>query len=359
MNSPKLRNPRQAGHSKLYYSAIIFITLFLTLSCSLTGGTDPSIQQTMSALSVQQTVLAQQSGQNQQATSQAAQSTQVAMNVQATVIAQQANQPVAPPPQPAQTEAVVAPPPAQPAGSPEPAVDINELIKSAKILLYEDMAGTGQLELVQEALDMGGYTYKDDGSAMGWFKEDLLSGTKWDLIIAASERRTSIQGEFFVYLMDQINKGTAVIIEHWAIDNIAQGKIAPVMAKCGVALHRDWFVPFGELPNLSVWFVKSEHPVFQEPNHGMSLRSYANFWANDQDKGDLLKLTGSGDAELLAGTIATSKSDHGTLISCMGGRMIIQTHSSHEYGRADITNLYQNYIYYTLKNHFLLQTNTQ
>lgn len=353
MNSPLGTRLSQSGRPKVWLTLAIILVLVLTLSCSLASGTDVSVQQTLAALAVQQTILAQQSGQNQQATAQAEQATQVAMEVQATLMAQQGTQMAQPTAQPPPPEVVVSPPPLQPATSPEPAVDLDELIKSAKILLYEDMAGTGQLELVQEALDMGGYTYKDDGSAMGWFKEDLLSGTKWNLIIAASERRTSIQGEFFVYLMDYINKGTAIIIEHWAIDDISQGKIAPVMAKCGVAMYRDWFVPFGIQPNLSVWFLKPDHPLFQDPNHGMSLRNFGNFWNTSQDKGDLLKLTGSGDAELLAGTIATSKSDHGTLVSCMGGRLIIQTHSSHEYSRADITNLYQNYIYYTLKNHFL------
>jgi len=117
-------------------------------------------------------------------------------------------------------------------------------------------------------------------------------------------------------------------------------------------LQKDWFIPLNVVPNLSVWPLQPDHPVFHEPNDGISLRGFDNFWNLDTDKGDFLKITG-GDATMLAGTIATSKMDHGTLSTCIGGRVIIQTHSTHEYRRDQITALWQNMIYYTLKNHFL------
>ena len=334
---------------------VLATSLLVVLSCSITSGSDPSLEQTVAALSVQQTVMAQQAGLNNQATTQAEQLTRVAQEVQATLLVQQATQLAAQAnqqsQQPVSTEA---PPPASTEQPVEvPAVNVEDQIKSAKILLFEDMAGTGELELIQEALDLGSFTYKDDGSAQGWLKDDLLSTTKWDLIIAASEYRAKIQGEFFVYLMEHINRGTAVIIEHWALDELSFGKVAPILAKCGVAFQRDWFFPLDTIPQLSVWPLVADHPVFQEPNSGISLRNFNNFWFEDEDKGDLLKLTGSGDATMLAGTIATSKSDHGTLVTCLKGRMIIQTFSTHEYNRSDITRLWQNYIHYTLNNHFL------
>jgi len=341
---------------------ILSVMILLALSCGISGS-DPSLQLTKSSLDVQMTVMAQQSGVNQQATEMAAAATQMAAGVQATVLSQQATmlaeqasqinnqqqqqqqpatEPPPPPaePQPVQTEA-------------PPVVDVESQIKSAKILLFEDMAGTGQLEYVQEALDMGGYKYKDDGSAQGWFKDDLLSTTDWNLIIAASESRTKIQGEFFVYMLDHINRGTAVIIEHWALDSLSEGKVAPILSKCGVAVHRDWFVPLDVVPDLSVWPLVPDHPIWHEPNDGISLRAFSNFWNTSTDKGDLLKIKSSGDAVLVAGTRATSKMEYGTLVSCLGGRLIIQTHSSHHYRRDDITRLWQNMIYQALKNHFL------
>jgi len=336
---------------------VIPIAVFLVaIACISSGQTDTSLLQTQTALQVQLTVQAQQASQIGQETAIAAEKTQIAQQIQATVLAEQIaqltqqagqNPPTNPPP--AATE-----PPPLPPSSPEPAVDIEQKIKNAKILLFEDMAGTGQLEYYQEALEMGGYTFKDDGSAQGWFKDDLLSSTEWDLIIAASESRTKIQGEFFVYLLEHINRGAAVIIEHWALDDLSQGKVASILSKCGVGLYRDWYFREWWLADLSVWPLIPDHPVFTTPNKGISLRNFSVWW-DDPDQGDLLKLTGSGDAQLLAGTKATSKSDHGVVASCLGGRVIIQTFSSHNYRRDSVTNLIQNYVHYTLTNYFLSQ----
>jgi hypothetical protein len=360
-----LTNTNQPTHSMRRQSLITLgiVLLFVTLACSVNmSNSSPSLEQTKAALDLQSTILAQQAGQNQQATSQSFSLTKMAADVQATVMVQQATQlaaqatqlagqqPIAPAitqaplPQTIQPGPVVSQAPNM--------VDVEQQIKKAKILLFEDMAGTGWYELWQDALDMGGYTYKDDGSAQGWFKDDLLGSNDWDLIIAASESRTKIQGEFFVYLLTHINRGAAVIIEHWALDDLSEGKVAPILAKCGVAFQKDWFVPFFDVLNLSVWILKPDSPIFHEPYEGISLRNFNNFWSASEDKGDLLKFVG-GDAEMLAGTIATSKMDHATLVSCLGGRMVIQTMSSHEYNRSMITMLMQNAIHYTLKNHFL------
>ncbi|GAB4476336.1 MAG: hypothetical protein Kow0088_14120 [Anaerolineales bacterium] len=334
-----------------------FLLFLIAIACISSGQTDQSLFQTQTALQVQLTLQAQQANQGAQETAAAVERTRIAQEVQATLLAeqiaqltQQASQvpPTNPPPPPASES------PPLPPSSPEPAVDIEEKIKNAKILLFEDMAGTGQLEYYQEALENGGFTFKDDGSAQGWFKDDLLSSTEWDLIIAASESRTKIQGEFFVYLLDHINRGTAVIIEHWALDDLSQGKVASILSKCGVGVYRDWFFREWWNADLSVWPLVPDHPVFTTPNKGISLRNFSVFW-NDPDQGDLLKLTNSGDAKLLAGTKATSKSDHGVVASCLGGRVIIQTFSSHNYRRDMVTNLIQNYVHYTLTNHFLNQ----
>ncbi|NMC14426.1 MAG: hypothetical protein GYA34_16270 [Chloroflexi bacterium] len=348
---------------------LVFITLFsVTLSCDITSSSNDSAKMTLAALDVQATVMAQQGLQNAEATNQAMQLqfTKSALDMQGTIQAQQAllsavpptaQPPTQEPPPPVQTEAppvvTEAPPPAISQGSTELSEEeLKAKIKAAKILLFEDMSGTGWYRYVQEGLDLGDWSYTDVGSAQGWFKDNLLSGTKWDLIIAASESRTKIQGEFFVYLNDYIKQGTAVVIEHWALDDLSQGKVAPILAKCGVGLYKDWFVPFGTLPNLSVWFLQPDHPILHYPNEGISLRRYTNFWNFDTDKGDLLKITGGGDAVLVAGTIADRKSDHGTIASCMQGRLIIMTQSSHEYYREDITRLWENVAYQALKAHF-------
>jgi|GEM_PF-2424332 len=306
-------------------------------------------QQAMATIEGQTTSIARA-----QATLQARtiEQTRIAQEMQASVLAeqivqltQQAGQTHSNNLIPAATEAV---------SSPTSSIDIENKIKNAKILLFEDMSGTGEVEYYQEALERAGYTFKDDGSAQGWFKDDLLSSTEWDLIIAASEIRTQIQGEFFVYLMDHIDRGAAVIIEHWALDDLSQGKVAPILSKCGVGLHRDWYFQEWNFADLSVYPLIPDHPIWSTPNKGVSLRNFSVFWANP-DQGDLLRITRSGDAQLIAGTIPTSKFDHGVIASCLGGRMIIQTFSSHNYRRDMVNSLIQNYVHYTLTNRFLSQ----
>jgi hypothetical protein len=68
------------------------------------------------------------------------------------------------------------------------------LLKSAKILLFEDMSASRYIRLVKEALDEAGYFYLDVGSAKGWFKSQLLSGVEWDLVIAAAEAERELVG---------------------------------------------------------------------------------------------------------------------------------------------------------------------
>jgi len=233
-------------------------------------------------------------------------------------------------------------------------------IKAAKILLFEDMSahkvdstevypefdGLYPTRYVKEALDMGGYSYVDVGSAVGWLKDNLLSTTKWDLIIVATEARDQISGEYFTYLMEHINRGTGVIIELWYLESLSQGKIAPILAKCGVEYQKNW-----ETSELSLWPLIPDHPILSQPNQGISLRSYEPFWL--EDHGDLMRLSGSGDAQLLLGTIATNKSDHGTLVSCLEGRLLIQTFCDHDFKQSNVVSLWNNYIYNVLKNKFL------
>jgi hypothetical protein len=351
-----LHNHRPPHFQRSILTSIV-ILLLITLSCDLMSTSDTSLQLTKVALESQMTIVAQQSGQNLQLTSQAEQQAQIAQSVQATTLAIQSTQlalqiqPGGGESQPAQTQAPVVSevPPVVTQEPPEQNVD--DLIKNAKILLYEDLAGERVYDMyppryVKDALDMGGYTYKDDGSAMGWFKEDLLSTSKWDLIIVAAESHDNIQGEYFEYLIPHLNAGTALILEVFYIDDVINGKIAPILSKCGVQLQADWPDP----ENLALWPLVTDHPVFSYPNTGMSMRKISPFWV--WEHGDLLKKGSGGDATMLLGTIATSKNDHATLVTCLEGRMILQSFCNLDYARSEITPLWENYIYYTLKNKF-------
>ena len=227
--------------------------------------------------------------------------------------------------------------------------------KTAKILLFEDMSASRQIRFVKEALDRENYFYLDVGSAKGWFKTQLLSSVEWDLVIAAAEARRDFGGEFFEYLDQQVERGASVIVEYWDWDSAPNGRAQILLDRCGVAFQSDWYEP-----DLRVFFwLEPEHPVFYEPNQvSAGLRNATTLWRGDL--GDLFRLnTYSGaykeDTILLAGTNPQYRNDHAILVSCVDGRVILQGFSSHEYAKEDVISLWQNYIYQTLKNRFILQ----
>lgn len=232
-------------------------------------------------------------------------------------------------------------------------IDADErLMKSAHILLFEDMSASRYIRLVKEALDRMDYFYLDVGSAKGWFKTQMLSNQSWDLVIASAEADREFGGEFFQYLDDQLGRGAAVILENWDLDAAPQGQARLLLDHCGVQVASDWFEP-----ELRVFFwTDPAHPIFNQPNPlPGGLRNAAKLWSGDL--GDLLevKLTGgqlAGGAQILASSGAVSPDDHGLLAVCMNGRMVLQTFRSHEYHHDDIVALWQNYIDYTLRSHF-------
>jgi hypothetical protein len=310
--------------------------LFIFLACDLLAPGESSNQATFEALGATQTSMAYT----------------VATLTQAAGDVAQAEPPtwVAPPEPsigPTQTDAT---PEAAQTRTP---VDPDErLLKSARILLFEDMSASRHIRYVKEALDEAGYFYLDVGSAKGWFKTQLLSPVEWDLVIAAAEARRDFGGEFFGYIDDQVARGAGAVIEYYDIDSAPNGKIKPLLDRCGIEFQADWYEP-----DLRVFYwLAPDNPVFNQPNQiPNSLRNAERLWFGDL--GDLLQIKQrggqpAGDAVLLAGTNALWKNDHGLLVSCVGGRLILQTFSSHEYAMSEMVMLWQNYIYQTLKNHF-------
>ncbi len=354
--------------SKRRHSPLIFIiTLIIAaLACeiSIPLGQDTSQQATVEALALQATLMAGGQGDPVQATIQAlaeqgtqiaAQATQEALNLQATMMALQESTSEAPTAEPPlSTES---PPSGEVEPSPiasEPASDnLDAQIKAARILLYEDTSGhrAGMERYVKSALDQEGYVYTDVGSAQGWLKDQLLGSSDWDLILVSSEAYGKIQGEYITYLEQHIDRGVAVVLEMWEVDSLHQGKLSSLLNKCGVEFYKDWYNP--SLRKLS--FLVADHPLFERPNQIRSIGT-ANYWRGDI--GDLMKISQTvGDeppkATLLLGAGGADKTNHGVLTECFGGRFLLQTFATHDYVRSDIIRLWQNYIYYTLTNHFL------
>ncbi|MCK4724607.1 MAG: hypothetical protein KAT29_02340, partial [Anaerolineales bacterium] len=201
----------------------------------------------------------------------------------------------------------------------------------------------------KDALDNMGLDYKDDGSAKGWLKSDLLGGN-WDLVIIALEVRANVSGEYFTYINQALDNGSAVILEIWYMDAISRGEISKTLSRCGVEFEKNYVNTTGTVNDNIQWPLpgKNDHPVLNEPNSGIRYTNVAAFWFGDL--GDFIKVSGKkDDAELLLGTIATEKNSHGTLAVCNGGKFIIQTFSSHDHAMEESVALWENYIYNTLK----------
>jgi len=267
--------------------------------------------------------------------------TKVALEVKATDAAAQLTQQAAAkqPDQPQQ-------PPAATNNAPgvQPTADYKERMKNAKILVYED-AGNARLgEWVKATLDLMGLKYTHDGDAQGHFMSHLNSGTRWDLIIVAAESRNGVQGEFWDVITPKVTADkSALIVEMWYLSQIANGRIQSLTSKCGIQYQKT------RKEVDSIYTLDSSNPVFSTPNNSFGLTNYVGYW---KDKGgDYVRLTG-GDAVLLAGGFPKEKSSYGMMTSCIDGRVIIQTFSTHDYHRETMQMLWENYITNTLINHF-------
>ena len=345
--------------------------------CNLINVGSESLHKTETALAKQQTRLAKDVSKDLNATITAQQATidaqaalpvepivpsaapdlaatQIARSVEQTAAVQQtaAAQGGNPPP-------TAAPPPdtqAPPANAAPGGGDLEAQMKSASILLYEDIVNDPSVyRYVQQALDAMSLTYKDDGSAKGWMKTDLLSGgpngKPWDLIIAAVEARGEFQGEYFEYLNDALNQGSSVIIEAWHLDAISQGKASAILTRCGVQVY-PYFPKTGQPTDIIIWPTGVPSPLLSEPYGGMRFTNVLTTWLASGDLGSLMALTGSGDAQLVLSSSSSSQTRDGVLATCLGGQLTLQTFSSHSFNQNTMLLLWQNYIHNALKVHF-------
>ena len=366
----------------LFFALPVLFVLAVGLACNTP--TTESSNQTQVAINVQATQFAQnqtltaqaeddqaaadevdeeQSARQVQETQTAQNATQMALDVQATVNALPSNTPQSTntpsptnTPQTVDTQDTQNQPPQQPPTGAQPTInqaDFEAWMRTANILLFEDMAIFG---FVQPALDAMSMSYVDVNDAMGHFKTQLLSGGPggqgWDLIISAKEARENISGEFYVYLNDSLNAGSSIIIEEWDIDDIASGKIAVILGRCGVKFQQDWInVP---VDKQLLFPINGEHPIHHFPNEGIALTNPSNFWVWDIfDLGDLMKLQPGSDAQLLWGARSAIKDSYATAVVCVDGRLIIQTYGSHSYGQNRVIMMWQNYIYNALQARYV------
>jgi hypothetical protein len=315
--------------SKHWGISLLPVVLVFVLACTVTTSTPaappPAFDPTKAALELE-------------ATAMSLQLTQAALNAQAQEPTQPPPPPPTLPPSAEQLQPTAIPPTAAP--------DWEDLMKSAKILVYENTDGRGIGMWIRDALEGMGLKYTHTGSYSGHFMEYLNSGVEWDLIIVGAEDKDKISGEFWDVINTRLARDkVALIAEIWYLDTEANGPISKILGGCGIRYEKDY--PVAE----SIYWWVSDHPVFNEPNTVLPLLHYNRYWANQT--GDKIRLGGGGDAVLLAGLMAQPASKNAVLATCYEGRVIIQTFSDHDYHQEEVILLWQNYIYNTLKNHFL------
>lgn len=273
--------------------------------------------------------------------------TKAALEFQATAMSQQLTQSVQPTSAPLQPSTAAPEQPTQQIfPTPSPTEDIEAKIQAANVLVYENTDALGVGMWVQDALDGMNIKYTQTGSYSGRFMEQLNSGTKYDLIIVDAEDQRAVSGEFWDVINTRLVRDkAALIIEIWYLDREANGPISKILSGCGVRYHKDY-----DLAESIYWW-DSTHPIFNEPNTVLPLLHYNRYWQSQA--GDRIRLGSGGDATLLAGLTSSSSADGAVLATCYGGRVIVQTFMDHDYKSTDIIPLWENYIHYTLKNHFL------
>jgi hypothetical protein len=342
---------------------VLLLLLIIFPACNFVASDetkDADLEQTQVALSVEQTLTAKESS-GANATIAAQQAT---IQAQAALATAQAGQPPAQPPQQPTQEVAVQPTPEQPQQPPPPppqqptASNIDEQMKNAQILLYEDMVSDpSEYRYVKKTLDAMDLRYKDDGNAQGWLKSDLLgnspSGKPWDLVIVAAEARSDVTGEYFDYLDDVLDKGTPVILESWILDSVSQGRVSPILANCGVQVY-PYFPKSFSVNDVLLWPIPStsQHPIMNDPNSGLKFTRARDKWLPTMDLGSLMALTGGGDAIFLLGHDAQSDFKDGALAVCMKGRLTLQTFSSHSFEWDTMYPLWENYITNALRVRF-------
>jgi hypothetical protein len=348
--------------TRILSCVLVLVIMTTALGCNfIAEDTDEeSLESTQTALSAEQTDLAEQSGGDINATIAAQQATIDAQAAQATQVAMvppPGTTPLVPPEMPPGTTPLV--PPGMPGTTPmapvaPPSGDFTQMMKTASVLLYEDIvAMPAESRYVLKTLQsMGIQSVKDDGNAVGWLKTDLLGsapgGRPWDLVIIAQEARGTVSGEFYQYLGNLLQQGTSVIVEDWNLGNVVEGAVAPTLAQCGVYAY-PWWSFTGNINDVVMWPLGIPHPVLSQPNSGLAFTRARDTWLTFGQLGSQLALTGKGDAVLLLGTKTQEQYKDGTLAVCMGGRLIIQGFSSHSFEFMTMYPLWENYIYNALQ----------
>ena len=239
--------------------------------------------------------------------------------------------------------------PATPTSAELSEAELLTFMKSANILVFEDIAGDyTESPYVSQTLDGMGLTYQWDGNAKGSFFSDFANGPAeggaWDLVIVAQEDRNTSSTDMIEYIIAALEQGSSVIYEAWYLDHSQTDTVKELLDNCGVQVKE-------YLPNkrtdldLIAWPISGvEHPILSNPNDGFSFSKVNKKWMDSNDLGDLMSTTGSQDAKILIGLDPLNDAQKGVLVTCMDDQFTLMTFSSHSYEYNTISSLWENMI---------------
>ena len=240
--------------------------------------------------------------------------------------------------------------------------DMEERICGANVLIYEDP--DADLRLIPRVKRAARYFGFDEGNVV-WTGRNLpeftrqLQQHKWDLVIVAVESRWTVElGEtgLFDLVYDHLEQGGALIVETWNLDEDESALSGLVLDVCDAKLEKDWWRDNSDEDFERYDYMISKNPdvdedIFEDPYLDINMPiDPIIFW--DGDAGDFIRLESGSESEILA-EVPSPDHDYGLLTSCLSGRFLLQTFSTHDYSIYETTKLWQNMMRYTLKNHFI------
>ena len=243
-----------------------------------------------------------------------------------------------------------------------PALSDEGSIKGANVLVYEDpdadLRLLMRLNKTIEQFDFEGGDVVYAGNNLPMFTKQLQDNN-WDLVILAVESRWTVDlGD--LGLLDQITEhlqsGGALIVETWNLDEDDSALGELLLDVCNARVEKDWHRDIEEDD-----FNRADFAILPNPSAGINIFTGPYLTFNEPldptlfwngDAGDLIRLDAESDNVILAGLQSDDADNYGLLTSCLDGRMILQTLSTHDYSIYETNMLWQNMIYYTLDHYF-------
>jgi hypothetical protein len=318
---------------------------------------DPSTQDTLVALSVQQTQLAAPSP-----TAEPPTNTPTTVPTE-TVLPTNTITPVptetltaTPTPLPTDTPTPV--PTATQTATNTPVPGIADRIKAANILVFEDLGNANLVPRISRGIEMlnlsGGQVVNTHGN-LASFTSNLNSPVAWDLIIIGAESRDIIHlGSLGVYnqIVRHVESGGALIVEAWNLDEDSSDLTSYIEDKCSIRVEKNWVRQEGSnYADFALYNLNQGVPVFDTP-YKINLPMMPTIYWNG-DIGDLISKQPGSNALFATGLTSKDPSHYGLLTSCNEGRLLLQTFATHDYRLFETTELWANYVHYVLTNRFI------